>query len=174
MIKTIIILFLVNSNQLLWSPIGNQQTDFQNNHPRVAYSDILLAKLRPGQEIKLRAKCVKGIGKDHAKFQPVATASYRLLPVIEVDKEFFSGENAEKLKKRCPMKVFDIEESGSIVVSRPRECTMCRECIIEKHGDTNTKWSEKISLLRDGNHFQCEFMIKLFYVIYLYLFKLKL
>ena len=33
--------------------------------------DILIAKLRPGQEIDLKCHCVKGIGKDHAKFSPV-------------------------------------------------------------------------------------------------------
>lgn len=38
--------------------------------------------MRPGQEIDLKMHCVKGIGKDHAKFSPVATAAYRLLPEI--------------------------------------------------------------------------------------------
>jgi DNA-directed RNA polymerase I and III subunit RPAC1 len=36
--------------------------------------------LRQGQQIQLELHCVKGVGKDHAKFSPVATASYRLLP----------------------------------------------------------------------------------------------
>lgn len=35
-----------------------------------------------GQQIQLEAHCVKGVGKDHAKFSPCATASYRLLPGI--------------------------------------------------------------------------------------------
>lgn len=148
---------LVYSSSLLWAPIGGQQKTFHANPPRVAFPDILVARLRPGQEIKLTAKCVKGIGKDHAKFQPVATASYRLLPIIEVDQEYFVGEKAEKLKAKCPMKVFDIEDSGSIVVARPRDCTMCRECIIERGGDGSSEWSEKIKLLRDGSYFQCEF-----------------
>jgi DNA-directed RNA polymerase alpha subunit len=33
-----------------------------------------------GQRIALEAHARKGIGKDHTKFSPVATASYRLLP----------------------------------------------------------------------------------------------
>ena len=34
-------------------------------------NDILIAKLRPGQEIDALLHCVKGIGQDHAKFSPV-------------------------------------------------------------------------------------------------------
>ena len=34
------------------------------------------------QSIELEAFAVKGEGKDHAKFSPVATASYRLMPEI--------------------------------------------------------------------------------------------
>ena len=34
-------------------------------------NDILIAKLRPGQEIDAVLHCVKGIGQDHAKFSPV-------------------------------------------------------------------------------------------------------
>jgi DNA-directed RNA polymerase alpha subunit len=54
------------------------------------------------------------------------------------------------------MGVFDIEElpvSGSklkskrAVVSRPRDCTMCRECI-RKEG-----WDRRVALKRVANHF---------------------
>ena len=38
---------------------------------RPVHNDILIAKLRPGQEIDVRLLCIKGIGKDHAKFSPV-------------------------------------------------------------------------------------------------------
>ena len=38
---------------------------------RPVCNDILIAKLRPGQEIDVRLICVKGVGKDHAKFSPV-------------------------------------------------------------------------------------------------------
>lgn len=33
-----------------------------------------------GQSVRLEAHCHKGIGKDHTKFSPCATASYRLMP----------------------------------------------------------------------------------------------
>lgn len=34
------------------------------------------------QEIELEAHAVKGIGKEHAKWSPVATAWYRMLPEV--------------------------------------------------------------------------------------------
>ena len=36
--------------------------------PKLAHDDILIAKLKIGQEISLTCFCVKGIGQDHAKF----------------------------------------------------------------------------------------------------------
>lgn len=123
-------------------------------HPRTVHKDILIAKLKPGQRIKLLAKVVKGIGKDHAKFQPVSTASYRILPVIKIDEEYFQGDKAKVLVERCPLKVFDIED-GHAIVSRPRDCTMCRECIVMKKTDpSDFDWDQRIKLLRDGNFFQ--------------------
>lgn len=41
---------------------------------------------------------MKGIGRDHAKFSPVATASYRLLPDIQLTKRV-TGEHAHRLQK---------------------------------------------------------------------------
>lgn len=59
----------------------------------------------------LQMHCRKGIGKDHAKFSPVATASYRLLPVITLEEEI-EGRDAEDLVAKCPLDVFDIEDLG--------------------------------------------------------------
>ena len=68
-----------------WSyPIGHYRTLVQN---------IVLAKLRPGQEIDMDLHAIKGVGKDHAKWSPVGMqgllhprpqtntiVSHRLLP----------------------------------------------------------------------------------------------
>lgn len=59
------------SKDLTWIPIGDQGNQFQCDPPRPVHPDILLAKMRPGQEIELRCHCVKGIARDHAKFSPV-------------------------------------------------------------------------------------------------------
>jgi DNA-directed RNA polymerase I and III subunit RPAC1 len=49
------------------------------------------------------------------------------------------------------MQVFDIEDLGKgvtdVKVARPRDCTMCRECI-RKEG-----WEDKIHLRRKASHF---------------------
>jgi len=55
-------------------------------------------------------------------------------------------KDAEKLKQKCPMNVFDIED-GLCVVKRPQDCTMCRECIREAPGDTH------VQLERVRNHY---------------------
>lgn len=137
----------VYSSDLRWIPQGNQASKFDDIRP--VHEDILVAKLRPGQAIKLEAHCQKGDGKNHAKYSPVATASYRLLPKITLKQEVV-GEDAETLVNMCPLNVFDIEDIAGepqAVVARPRNCSMCRECI-RREG-----WDEKVRLARVADHF---------------------
>ena len=61
----------VLSSQLEWVPQGEQATVMSANPPSPANPNIVLAKLRPGQEIDMEVHAVKGVGKDHAKFCPV-------------------------------------------------------------------------------------------------------
>jgi DNA-directed RNA polymerase I and III subunit RPAC1 len=75
----------VYSGQLQWVPVGNQAQVFENIRP--VFEDILIAKLRPGQEIEMELICEKGIGKTHAKWSPVSTAYYRLVPDIKFKTE---------------------------------------------------------------------------------------
>jgi len=105
--------------------------------------------MRPGQAIHVDCYCTKGIGKTHAKWSPVATASYRLLPEIKFNEDIV-GELADELVAKCPMNVFDIEDLADhrkAVVARPRNCTMCRECI------RDPEWQKKIKLMRVKDHF---------------------
>ena len=74
---------------------------------RAVHDDILIAKLTPGQRIDLEGHAVKGVGKDHAKWSPVATAHYRMLPEIVVSEEVVD-ELADELKEKCA--VFDVKE----------------------------------------------------------------
>nr|XP_043619085.1 DNA-directed RNA polymerases I and III subunit rpac1 [Erigeron canadensis] len=123
--------------------------EFSNNPITVA-SDIIISKLGPGQEIELEAHAIKGIGKTHAKWSPVATAWYRMLPEVVLLQDI-QDEDAEILVKKCPVKVFDIEDIGKgkkrATVTRPRACTLCRECVREPG------WEEKVALRRVKDHF---------------------
>jgi DNA-directed RNA polymerase II subunit RPB3 len=51
---------------------------------------IVLVKMRKGQELKLTAVARKGIGKDHAKWIPVATAVYQYYPEISINEGLMS------------------------------------------------------------------------------------
>ncbi|KAK9059227.1 hypothetical protein SSX86_021846 [Deinandra increscens subsp. villosa] len=123
--------------------------EFSNN-PITVSPGIIISKLGPGQEIELEAHAVKGVGKTHAKWSPVATAWYRTLPEIVLLQDIEDDE-ALKLVKKCPVNVFDIEDMGDGVkratVARPRACTLCRECIREPG------WEEKVALRRVKDHF---------------------
>eukprot|EP00397_Hematodinium_sp_SG-2012_P054787 GEMP01066355.1.p1 GENE.GEMP01066355.1~~GEMP01066355.1.p1 ORF type:complete len:292 (+),score=54.27 GEMP01066355.1:65-940(+) len=75
----------VYSRDLHWEPLSEKQKAlFAGKEPRPVHDDILIAKLRPGQEIIAECYCQKGYGKEHAKWSPVSTAWYRLMPHIEV------------------------------------------------------------------------------------------
>jgi DNA-directed RNA polymerase alpha subunit len=157
----------IYARDLVWVPHGAQDVTFPNGIDDVGpvHPDILLAKLAPGQEINLELHAIKGVGKAHAKWSPVATAWYRLLPKIDLsEEEPFLNEEAEELKKVCPVGVFDIEditttEGGKKTttkkgyVARPRDCTLCRECIRPPH------MAKRITLEKVSDHFICEFFL---------------
>lgn len=121
----------IYSGHLSWVPQGGQALKFKDFPIAPILDDILIAKLRPGQEIEAEIFCYKGIGRTHAKWSPVSTASYKLKPVVELSQEI-KGSDAEKLVATCPMGVFDIEEIKGKKQASVRDssrCTMCRECI---------------------------------------------
>lgn len=124
--------------------------EFINNPIGLMYNDITIARLGVGQEIELEAHAVKGQGKTHAKWSPVATAWYRMLPEVVLLKDVVD-ERAKELKNKCPVGVFEIEDIGNgrerATVARPRACTLCRECIRE------SDWKDYVALRRVKDHF---------------------
>ncbi|XP_010579487.1 PREDICTED: DNA-directed RNA polymerases I and III subunit RPAC1 isoform X4 [Haliaeetus leucocephalus] len=107
----------VYSKHMTWVPLGNQTDLFPDADFRPVHDDILIALLRPGQEIDVLMHCVKGIGKDHAKFSPVATASYRLLPDITLLQPI-EDEAAEMLQKCFSPGVIEIQNIKGKKVAR--------------------------------------------------------
>eukprot|EP00112_Aurelia_sp_Birch-Aquarium-sp1_P025178 Seg824.14 transcript_id=Seg824.14/GoldUCD/mRNA.D3Y31 product="DNA-directed RNA polymerases I and III subunit RPAC1" protein_id=Seg824.14/GoldUCD/D3Y31 len=144
----------VTTEHLKWTPIGKQFKEYKSTDIRPVYNDILIAKLRPGQEIDLKVHCVKGIGKDHAKFSPVATASYRLLPEIKLLRTI-EGQLAEKLKRCFPKGVIKLDNFEGIKrarVANARKDTCSREVF----RDEELKNLVKLSRVRDHFIFSIE------------------
>ena len=141
----------VVSADLEWIPQGEQASRFRDEPIRPVAEDILIAKLRPGQEIELEAWCEKGTGKTHAKWSPVCTASYRLLPEIRLKpSRTMTSDDARQLHSMCPTGVFDIEEAPGgprMAVTRPRKCTMGRKSV------RPPGWDEEVRLSRVKDHF---------------------
>ncbi|KAH3873133.1 DNA-directed RNA polymerases I and III subunit RPAC1-like isoform X2 [Dreissena polymorpha] len=142
----------VTTKHMKWIPIGNQANIFKEGDIRPVHdgdNSILIAKLRPGQELDLKLFCVKGIGQDHAKFSPVATASYRLLPEITLLKPI-TGQLAEKLQKCFAPGVIEIDNidgEKKARVANPRKDTCSREVL--RHDDLK----DLVKLTRVRDHF---------------------
>ena len=146
----------VNSNvyasSFTYQPQGAQKDFFTGDGAiRPCNPDILIAKLRPGQTINLQCYCIKGNGMDHAKFSPVATASYRLLPHIDI-KQPITGADAKKFRNCFPRGVIYLvkdDDSGEdkAVVADPMKDTVSRECL--RHDE----FKDKVKLGRVRDHF---------------------
>lgn len=136
----------IYARDLKFEPQGKQVETFANCPVVASDPDILLAKLRPGQEISLRAHCILGIGSDHAKFSPVATASYRILPQINIVQPI-EGESAKRFQKCFPKGVIGIDSNGRAFVKDPRRDTVSREVL--RHDE----FKDKVKLGRVRDHF---------------------
>ncbi|CAH3178811.1 unnamed protein product [Porites lobata] len=144
----------VTTDLLKWIPVGNQARKYGPQDIRPVLNDILIAKLRPGQELDLRMHAVKGLGKDHAKFSPVATASYRLLPEITITKPC-EDNLADKLVRCFSEGVIKVENEHGVkraVVDNPRRDTCSRE--VFRHEELKDR--VKLSRIRDHFIFSVE------------------
>lgn len=136
---------LVRSGDLKWVPSGEQGAVYTEDSVGPVHDNIVIARLAPGQSIKLDCLAVKGRGELHAKWSPVSTAFYRLKPIVRI-MEPIAGRDAEALRDLCPKKVFDIED-GAAVVAHAQACSVCRECT------RNEVWGSRIELAREKRHF---------------------
>ncbi|XP_026481005.1 DNA-directed RNA polymerases I and III subunit RPAC1-like [Ctenocephalides felis] len=100
----------VYSGMIKWIPKGSQNTIYSAEDVGPVENDILISKMRPGHEIDLKLLAVKGVGKDHAKFSPVATAFYRLLPEIYLTRPVLNDE-AQLLQKCFSPGVIEIHKT---------------------------------------------------------------
>ncbi|KAJ3815591.1 DNA-directed RNA polymerase [Lentinula aff. lateritia] len=111
--------------------------------------DIVLAKLRPGQAVEMVLHARKGVGKDHAKWSPVATASYRLHPNIVITKPI-RMERAEDFKACFAHGVVVVDKKKGTVSISPthmRNDTVSREVL------RDPEFRDSVELSRIRDHF---------------------
>lgn len=100
--------YKVLSSHLIWNSLKDQKDAFCDAETiRPVHKNIIIAKLSGKQEIDLKLHAIKGIGRDHIKFSPVATATYRLLPEIKLNTRI-TGEAAMRLKESFSKGVIDL------------------------------------------------------------------
>lgn len=143
----------VYSGDLVWVPQADQEEWFKDEPIRPVQDDILVTRLAPGQELDLEVHCEKNIGKEHAKWSPVATATYRLLPNITI-KEPIMDADAKKFASCFPPGVVSLEnitKDGKkhimATIKDPRNDTMSRECL------RHEEFANKVDLGRVKDHY---------------------
>jgi len=104
------------SNNMLVSP-----AHFLNEEEQDESHDegISIVKLGPGQHLKLKAIARMGISKEHAKWCPVAVATYRFWPIITINEEacnMLTLEQKQELVDACPDRILELDEiTGNLV-----------------------------------------------------------
>lgn len=151
----------VYSGQLEWLPGGTEMPDETghavfNPHQderiaavRPVHDDILIARMRPGQAIELECHCVKGVGEEHAKWSPVATTWYRLVPEVVLLAQP-PLELATKLVVELPGLV-KLDTQGNAVVDDARQYVQLLEKVRRMSGEP--EWESFLQLRKRKDRF---------------------
>ncbi|MFB0543148.1 MAG: DNA-directed RNA polymerase subunit D [Candidatus Bathyarchaeia archaeon] len=102
---------------------GELRSEDPKTHP--VSDKIPITELAPGQSLKLEAYARLGLGKVHAKWQPVSECVYQNLPRIEIDRD--RCDLSGNCVKACPREVFAILD-GKLTVKDLLNCFLCGFC----------------------------------------------
>lgn len=98
--------------------------------------EILLCKMRKGQHLKLKASAQKGIGKEHAKWNPCCVAVYTYDPEVTLNQEMYkklTREQREEFVNGCShklLKPYNHEERpyDCVETEEASACMICLDC----------------------------------------------
>ena len=82
---------------------------------------IAIVKLGPSQRLKLKAIARMGIAKEHAKWSPVAVATYRFWPIITINEQqcsTLSMEQKQELVNVCPDRILELDGVGNLKAAK--------------------------------------------------------
>jgi hypothetical protein len=128
-----------------WVPTSEQQREWIESHggaPTMAFPDIVLAMLRPGERFCVSLEARVGVGSTHARFHPTNGTPF-FKPLVHLDASAVVAlDDIEDVVRSCPEGIFE-QAGGSLRVNRSRaqQCTFCTRC--ESRGVVR-------SLVRDG------------------------
>jgi len=100
--------------------------DPSNPTVRPVNPDIPIAKLAPGQRIKLEAYARLGVGLQHAKWQPVTVCYHRYIASITIHRDRCDG--CGRCVDVCYRKVLALI-NGIVSPVNILECTLCNDCV---------------------------------------------
>ena len=127
--------FSINVENKTSKPITVYNTDIISPKIKI-YTDskygIPITKLNPGQHLNVNGFIKKGVGKNHSKWSPVSSATYRYMPDIKTTSNL-TLEDKKKLVKICPMGVFSVDIED--LKYDTQKCTMCNECVYNYKDD---------------------------------------
>ncbi|MHA1596707.1 MAG: DNA-directed RNA polymerase subunit D [Candidatus Asgardarchaeia archaeon] len=108
-------------------PITVYSGDLESEDPSIkpVYDNIPILKLGTGNRIVVEAYARLGIGKEHAKWQPVSSASYKYMPRIIINRD--KCDLCKRCVEACPRNILEVRDDA-LIIKNLLECNLCRSC----------------------------------------------